>query len=138
MTDRELPPDTVLGSYRIVRVVGVGGMGSVYEAVHAKLGRRMALKTLAPSLATNHEARERFLREAKILTQVRHPNVVNVTDFGSTDETVFLVMEFLAGETLSVASGRGAQLALAEPCTSDQRRGRATKQRVAVMRVMYA
>jgi serine/threonine protein kinase len=101
MTDRELPPDTVLGSYGIVRVVGVGGMGSVYEPVHSKLGRRVALKTLAPSLATNHEARERFPREAKILTQVRHPNVVNVTDFGSTHKTAFLVMEFLAGETLA-------------------------------------
>lgn len=94
------------GKYRLEELCGRGGMGAVYRATHVGTGRRVAVKVIAPELAGNREFIERFRREAKTIGRLRHPNIVNVTDFGITGENeqtlAYLVMEHLEGVTLAV------------------------------------
>jgi serine/threonine-protein kinase len=93
---------TVLeGSYRITRLLGEGGMGAVYEAIQLRLGKRVAIKLMACRLAANNNALARFRREAEITSHLGHPNLVNVIDFGTSQEgEPYLVMEYLEGEDL--------------------------------------
>ncbi|MEO7669331.1 MAG: protein kinase, partial [Polyangia bacterium] len=89
-------------TYRIERLIGEGGMGVVFEASHARLAGRYAIKVLLQKLSDNPEALERFDREARITSSLQHPNIVQVIDFNThTDGTEYLVMEFLQGETLA-------------------------------------
>jgi len=88
------------GRYRILRLLGQGGMGVVYEATHVRLENRVALKILDPALAQDERQRKRFLREARAATRIRHENVVNISDFGEASST-FFVMEFLDGPDLA-------------------------------------
>lgn len=103
MTQGGLAPGTVLqGTYRIVRRIGEGGMGQVYEASHARLSGRYAVKLLLREVAASPEAYARFRREAEITSSLRHPNIVQVIDFNETpDGTPYLVMEFLEGHDLA-------------------------------------
>jgi serine/threonine-protein kinase len=97
------------GRYQIVRVLGEGGMGVVYEALHLGLKKRFAVKTLRPSVARIPEAQVRFLREGEAASRIHHPHVVNVVDVGTEGGIPFLVMEFLEGLSLAElieASGR--------------------------------
>ncbi len=91
--------------YEIEELCGRGGMGAVYRATHVGTGRRVAVKVIAPELAGDSEFIERFRREAKTIGLLRHPNIVNVTDFGVTGEgpktIAYLVMEYLEGQTLA-------------------------------------
>ena len=96
-----LAAGTCLGKYRVVRLVGEGGMGAVYEGIHLAIGKKVAIKIMSPELAANPDARARFLREAQLTSRVRHPHAVDVTDIGSEAGQVFLVMEFLEGEDLA-------------------------------------
>jgi serine/threonine protein kinase len=96
-----LAPGTRLGKYAIVRLLGAGGMGAVYEALHVEMGKHVAVKVLGPAVAAIPGARARFLREAQITSRVRHPNIVDVTDMGSEGGQTYLVMELLAGEDLA-------------------------------------
>jgi serine/threonine protein kinase len=90
---------TVVDKYTIVRVLGRGGMGAVYEARHAKLARRVAIKFLLPEFAANRDVLRRFENEAKAAGGLEHPNLAAVTDFGRADDgSPYLVMEFLEGE----------------------------------------
>jgi serine/threonine-protein kinase len=107
-----LPPGMVLGRYEILRLIGRGGMGSVYEAVHRDLKKRVAIKTLLPGLAANADARARFLREGESASRIRHPHVVDITDVGVEGTTSYLVMEFLEGEDLAKLIARQGQLSL--------------------------
>jgi serine/threonine-protein kinase len=102
-----LAPGTLLGRYEIRRQLGRGGMGAVYEAVHRDLKKRVAVKVLMPQLASNEEARQRFLREGEAASRIRHPHVVDVTDVGSDGALSYLVMEFLEGEDLAGRLARG-------------------------------
>src|SRR5438552_2904962 len=90
--------------YRIDKQLGQGGMGAVYLATHLGTGRPVALKVITPQFMTNEEFVERFKREAKAAGLLRHPNVVNVTDFGFTyvgsNRLAYLVMEYLDGRSL--------------------------------------
>lgn len=90
--------------YRIEKQLGKGGMGSVYLATHLGTDRPVALKVIAPQFMLNDEFVERFKREAKASGRIRHPNVVDVTDFGfaqvDEDRVAYLVMEYLDGCTL--------------------------------------
>src|SRR5690349_5275768 len=88
------------GKYRIVRLLGQGGMGSVYEAEHTLTRKRVAIKWMHPSVATASGS-ARLVREAQAAARVRHPNAVDVYDVGQDGETVFLVMEYLEGERLT-------------------------------------
>jgi serine/threonine-protein kinase len=92
---------TRLGKYEIVRQLGAGGMGAVYEAVHTQIGKHVAIKVLAPAVAAKPEARARFLREAQLTSKVRHAHAVDVTDMGTEGDQTFLVMEFLEGDDLA-------------------------------------
>ena len=88
-------------SYRITRLIGAGGMGSVYEGLQLRLGKRVAVKIMARELAANEEALARFRREAEITSQLGHPHIVNVFDFGvAPSGEPYLVMEYLEGEDL--------------------------------------
>src|SRR5690349_1357349 len=90
--------------YRIDKQLGQGGMGAVYLATHLGTGRPVAVKVISPQFMANKEFVERFKREAKAAGLLRHPNVVNVTDFGFTnlnnDRLAYLVMEYLNGTNL--------------------------------------
>ncbi len=88
------------GKYQLVRLVGAGGMSEVWEALHVGLGRPVALKRLSPYLAARPEFVARFLREARFLERLRHPNVVGVYDVGASADSAYLVMELLEGAHL--------------------------------------
>ncbi|HYG79543.1 MAG TPA: serine/threonine-protein kinase [Pyrinomonadaceae bacterium] len=93
------------GKYRIEKLLGQGGMGAVYFAVHLGTERPVALKIIAPEFMRNEQFIERFKREARAAGRLRHPNVVDVTDFGfaqtGTERVAYLVMEYLDGCTLA-------------------------------------
>ena len=99
-------PDPYIGRtldrrYEIVERLGAGGVGFIYRAKHAQLGRLVAIKVLQEYAATDPDWRRRFAREAKALSALSHPNVVTVTDSGIDDDVPYLVMELLEGKTLS-------------------------------------
>jgi len=100
-------------TYRLLRVVAQGGMGVVYEATHARLAGRYAIKVLTPQLAESPEGLAQFDREARITSLLQHPNVVQVIDHNTApDGTEYLVMEYLAGESLSQRLAREGRLSL--------------------------
>src|SRR5579864_1096746 len=102
--------------YRIDKQLGAGGMGNVYLATHLGTTRVVAVKVIAPRWAAEPQFLARFQREAQACGRLRHPNIVNVTDFGiaksSSGDTAYLVMEFLDGQTLSEFQKANARLAL--------------------------
>jgi len=102
--------------YRLERLLGRGGMGAVYLASHMGTDRYVALKLIAPQFMRNQEFVERFKREARAAGRLRHPNVVDVTDFGfsgdGNDRVAYLVMEYLDGCTLSDVLAEESRLPL--------------------------
>jgi len=91
----------VIEQYRIVDVIGRGGMGTVYKAEHSALGRMCALKILSPELVYRDQAYvDRFLREARAAGGLNHPSVVMVYNVGGTEDTYFIEMEYVVGESL--------------------------------------
>ena len=101
-------------TYRLDRAIGEGGMGTVYEGVHVRLNNRVAVKVMARELASNREALERFRREAEITSQLGHPHIVHVFDFGTAPAgEPYLVMELLQGEDLDHRIRRVGRLPLA-------------------------
>ena len=94
--------DLLEGKYRILGEIGSGGMGVVYKAVHTTLDSMVAIKVLLPTVTDVPNVVERFTVEAKSAASIRHPNIVEVTDFGLTpDRRPFFVMEYLKGESLA-------------------------------------
>ena len=89
------------GGHRVLRVLGRGGMGVIYEAIDTALGRRVALKLMRPELAASDAGRDRFVREARSAAAIRHENVVNVYAVGDDAGTPFLSMELLHGDHLA-------------------------------------
>jgi serine/threonine-protein kinase len=99
----EEPVEDVLAgtSYRVIRKIDEGGMGTVYLAEHRDLGRRFAVKVIHPELSPTPELAERLRREARAASRIRHPGVVDVTDYGTTASgRSFVVMELIEGQTL--------------------------------------
>jgi serine/threonine-protein kinase len=92
--------DTI-GKYKLVRVIGEGGMGRVYEAIDPIIGRRVAIKTISLNVVTDAETRSRFFREAQAAGQLSHPNLITIHDIGDADGTPYIVMEFLEGMDLN-------------------------------------
>jgi serine/threonine protein kinase len=102
---------TVLGSYRVLELLGKGGMGYVFRAEHVKLGREVALKLLRSDYARRRDAVARFFQEARTVNRVRHRNIVDVTDFVELDDgTTFIIMEFLRGQSLGKWARTGIDL----------------------------
>jgi serine/threonine-protein kinase len=101
------------GRYRIVRRLGEGAMGAVYLGEHLRFGRLDAIKVLRSEMASDTEATERFLRGARNVSAINHPNVCTVYDFGDTEDgRQFLAMEFVEGETLADLIEREGRLPL--------------------------
>ena len=90
----------VFGGYRLVTQMRSGGMGTVYYAEHTLIGRRAAIKILHPEVSRNPQVLARFLMEARAANDIRHPNVVEITDIGESGDVHYIVMGFLDGETI--------------------------------------
>lgn len=101
----------MVGSYRVGRLLGRGGMGEVYEARHVGLDKRVALKTLTAALCSDEIATTRFVREGRSAAAIQHENVVAIHDVGAHEGRVYLAMEYLEGEALSARFARGKLLA---------------------------
>ena len=87
--------------YRILELIGFGGMATVYEAEHITIQKRFAIKILNPDYGRDGEIAHRFLQEARTASKLRHEHIIDITDFGRTDDTAYFVMELLEGEDLS-------------------------------------
>jgi serine/threonine protein kinase len=98
----DLAIGTVLGdAYEIIRPIGIGGMGAIYEAAQIRTRKRVAIKMMSKELAAHPEALARFRREVKVTTELAHPHIIDVLDFGTAPEgQPYLVMEYLDGEDL--------------------------------------
>jgi serine/threonine protein kinase len=109
---------TTVGKYKLREIVGRGGMGVVYRAEHVYIGKEVAVKILHDGYGGREESIKRFLREARAASLINHPNIVDVTDFGkSNDGTVFFVMEYLQGEPLDAVLQRDRRLDLLRAIT---------------------
>src|SRR5580704_2383585 len=98
---------TLAARYRLVRRLGTGGMALVYLARHVMIDRLSAIKILRRDLGMDPSHRERFLRVARAVNRINHPNIVEITDLGESDGLVFLVMEYVEGDSLLAALRRG-------------------------------
>jgi serine/threonine protein kinase/WD40 repeat protein len=117
-----------VGDYCLLREVGRGGMGVVYEAEQVSLNRRVALKVLSPDIAAIPQALERFRREARAAAKLHHTNIVPVFDVGQDGDTCYYAMQFIAGQSLDQIIGElrrlrerslpGGERPLSEICTT--------------------
>jgi WD40 repeat protein/serine/threonine protein kinase len=119
LTDFLVPPQTPdelgrLGPYRVLQILGSGGMGVVYKAEDPQLKRLVALKAMLPRLGASNEARQRFLREAQSAAAIKHDHIVAIYQVGEDGDIPFLAMEFLEGEPLESRLQREGKLPLAE------------------------
>jgi len=96
------------GPYRIESVLGHGGMGTVYLATHARLERKVALKTIAPALADDPDFRTRFLRESRLAASLDHPHVIPIYDADEVDGVLYLAMRYVDGPSLQALISEGA------------------------------
>lgn len=98
-----------VGEYRLLREVGRGGMGVVFEAVHAETGQKVAVKAIHEKLLSNLTAVQRFVAEARLMARVSHPGLAKVLDSGQLPGgRPYFVMEFLVGDSLKTACANGA------------------------------
>ncbi len=107
---------TKLGPYELVRKLGQGGMGAVYEARHTKLNKTFALKVLPAGFASNEAAVTRFEREMQAIGQLDHPHIIKATDAGEWNGTHILVMEYVEGTDLSVLVKTRGPLSVRDAC----------------------
>jgi serine/threonine protein kinase len=119
LTDFLSPPQRAdeigrLGTYRILKILGHGGMGVVYQAEDPALERLVAIKAMLPSLATSKAAKARFIREAKAAAAIKHDYIVGIYQVGEANGAPFLAMEFLEGEPLDVRLDREKKLPVGE------------------------
>ncbi len=112
---RDRTGEVIGGRYRLLRLLGTGGMGTVYLAEHMRMSRSTALKLLLPALCTDEYCAERFRREASLASRINHPSVAQVYDFDVTpDGGFFLAMEYVDGESLAQRLHRSGPLGLNE------------------------
>ena len=103
----ELVGTTLVGRYRLDALLGIGGMGAVFRSHHLQLKRDVAVKILHPQLGDNDEISKRFDREARAAARLDHPNIVSVTDYGTTKEGMkYMVMQLVSGPELATLLGR--------------------------------
>ncbi|MEP6653361.1 MAG: protein kinase [Myxococcales bacterium] len=123
---------TLAGRYQIIRRIGEGGMGAVYEARHTIIGKRVAVKVLLEKFLTKTDFVARLLQEARLASAIGHEHIVDVTDFGTTDDgRAFVAMEFLEGESL-------AQLVMREAPLPVERSLRITRQVASALGAAHA
>jgi serine/threonine-protein kinase len=110
--------EVIADRYRILSKLGEGGMGHVYLAEHVRMGRQCAVKMISPEMAKTESAIARFNREAANASQINHPNVVQVYDFGEgPNNTLYLAMEYVEGETMSALVKREGALTVRRAAT---------------------
>ena len=102
-----LTSGTKFGPYEIQSLLGVGGMGEVYRATDTRLDRTVAIKVLPSHLSSDPESKQRMEREAKAISSLQHANICTLYDIGAQDGTLFLVMEYLEGQTLAERLSKG-------------------------------
>ena len=107
MGDRSGMVGKTLGHYKVMAFLGAGGMGEVYRAEDTRLGREVALKFLPPSLQDDQSRRARLLREAQAASRLHSPSIATTHDISEIDGALFIVMEYVEGETLSSRLRRG-------------------------------
>src|ERR671929_386540 len=94
------PQLTFIAHYRIIELIGAGGMGAVYKAHDEKLQRVVALKVLPPESVAQEDRRRRFLQEARAASALNHPHILTVYEIGEADRQPYMVMEYVEGDTL--------------------------------------
>ena len=104
--NHEFKSGNTIAHYQIRSILGEGGMGKVYLAHDTKLDRKVALKILPRELAANQESMRRFTQEAKTAAAVHHPNIAQIFEIGEHDNTRYIAMEFVAGDTLRTLLSR--------------------------------
>jgi serine/threonine-protein kinase len=116
---------TIAGRYKVEKVIGEGGMATVYRATHTHVDRACAIKVMNPAMASDPTVRERFRREAKSAQALAHPNIIEIFDQGETDGGMpYMVMELLEGATLAALIEHGRlPLARAVPIMIQMSRG---------------
>lgn len=102
-----LSPDSTISHYKIKELIGRGGMGEIYKAVDAELGRIVAIKTLSPALIADQSAQQRFLREARAASILSHPSICTVFEVGKEGDLVFIAMQYLQGRTIHELLAQG-------------------------------
>ena len=107
----QLTPGTSIGSrYEIVRLLGQGGMGAVYQAHDRELDRQVAIKVIRSDMAANPEILRRFKQELILARQITHKNVIRIFDLGQADGIKFITMEYIEGENLQSVLRRKKKL----------------------------
>ena len=105
----------LVGNYRLVRLLGEGGMGMVFEAVHDGVGGKAAVKILRPEISMHANLATRFFNEARAANAIQHPSIVRVFDCGYTQSrAAYLTMEYLAGQSLRSRLDRAQKLSLSD------------------------
>jgi serine/threonine-protein kinase len=107
-------PGDTFGGYAIEAVLGRGGMGTAYLATHGRLGRKVALKLIAPGLADDADFRARFLRESQLAASLDHPNVIPIFDADEVDGVLYLAMRYVSGPSLLATIREQGRLSPAE------------------------
>ena len=108
-----LDPGAEVAGYRVLREIGRGGMGLVYEAEHLRLGRKAALKLLTPDLATHESLRDLFVQESRLVAAIDHPNIIPIYDAGDVEGTLYIAMRLVGGGDLAKALKREGALPVA-------------------------
>ncbi len=107
--DAALRPGAIVGEYQITHLLGEGGMGVVYAGTHPEIGKRVAIKVLAPHAAQYPDLIRRFKEEARAVNKIRHPNIIDIFAFNQLpDGRHYFVMEYLDGESLTARLERGS------------------------------
>ena len=106
-----LAPGTILASYTIERLLGRGGMGEVFLATHAGLGRKVALKLLSADLASEPSFRERFIAESRLAASLDQPHIVPIYEAGEADGRLFIAMRYVDGDDLGGLISAAGRLA---------------------------
>ena len=109
-------PPVTMGGYQLGEMLGGGGVGVVYKALHVKLGKTVAVKILRPGRIADAATSARFESEMKAVGRLSHRHIVQATDAGEDDSTPFLVMEYVEGTTLSKLVQRQGPLPIAKAC----------------------
>ncbi|MSP90423.1 MAG: serine/threonine protein kinase [Myxococcales bacterium] len=108
MAEQNLVGRALAGRYKLLKLIGAGGMGAVYQGHDQQMSNRVvAVKVLAPHLITDEKQIARFEQEARAASQLRHPNSIGVLDFGQSDGYIYMVLEYLTGDTLTGVLRRG-------------------------------